>query len=134
MVGRLPVLAVCNKLHLAAASWPSNAKRSIVVFKCTRCQKEFSDDQRLAIVDEPYCEICWYIVYYQFPEAKLKPIMALLERVKQQGQPQESLDRILLAELKRYAAEVVKKNLSQTASLVDSIQARALARQGKNNG
>lgn len=86
------------------------------MFKCTRCQNEFPDDKRLATVEEPYCQICWMIVYYEFPAGQLKEIEAMLEKLKLQGQTQEALDRILMGELKRHADKMIKQKLSQVTA------------------
>lgn len=98
---------------------------------CTRCKIELTEFA--GTEQQPYCKVCWMIVYYDFPLGRLKKIETELAQMKAMGQPQEKLDSLLWAELSRHAETAVKQKLGRMGGLIENVRAKA-TRQGGNDG
>src|SRR5688500_10415712 len=86
---------------------------------CTRCKKEIRGENYCATKERPFCPLCWMVDFYRFPETKYRAIQKELQQYRDQGVPEETLEKLLWSTLRAHAQNQIAIKLDAMKPIID---------------
>lgn len=84
---------------------------------CSRCNQTKSEN-RCGTADEPYCQPCWLIHYFNIPQSVVDKIDAEIESHRQAGVVEDTLQKLRFSALNKQANLKRTEFLSRSKGLI----------------